>query len=215
LLSKSTLPHLVCIKHFAVFHPDGDPYMIRITTSLLALVALTACNTPNPPTVTSADIDRAYAEARAISNLPFTATDNLPLGRVTYQGQIGADIRGDENGSILGDMRMDVDFNDGDVGGRVSNINLIDTDGRPNQRFGGTLEIDGGHDSGRIGATAFGDIDGVDDAGFIVESNLNLRLNGNVFDDFGRGDAVFGSVSGDAKGDIDFDVDGVFFATAN
>jgi len=48
-----------------------------------------------------------------------------------------------------------------------------------------------------------------------VDSDVLLELRGDVVDDIGRGDAVFGSVVGDGLGDLNFDVDGVFFGTAD
>ncbi len=187
--------------------------MIRITTSLIALAALSACGTPNPPTVSAADVGRSFEEARAIGGLPFTDTQDLPTGNVTYNGKLGADVSGDLDGSIISDMTMIVGFNDQSIGGSVTNINLIDPDGRPNQRFDGALDIAGVEDSGRLSAFASGDISGVDDDGFYVDSNLLLTLQGDVVDDIGRGDAVFGSARGDGVGDLEFNVDGVFFGT--
>ena len=186
--------------------------------SLLAGFALTACNTTtaaNTPTVSSSDVDRAYEEAFAISNLPLTATPDLPRGTVTYRGQLGADVSGDANGSILGDMRMDVGFATNDIGGTISNINLIDADGTPNQRFDGSLNIDGVESSGRLDAFASGDITGVNNSGLEVDSQMLLILEGDVYNDFSNGDAVFGTARGDAVGDFDMSVDGVFFGTAD
>lgn len=190
--------------------------MIRITTTLFALAAISACAAiPNEPTVSAFDVDRAFDEAQRISALPLTSTTNLPTGGVTYRGQLGADVSGDAQGSILGDMAMRVDFGDGDVGGNVSNINLIDPNGMPNQRFDGTLNIDGAQTGGRLDAFASGDITGVDNEGVAVGSQMLLTLDGDVYDDFGGGDAVFGSATGQARGDFDMDVDGVFFGTAD
>ena len=190
--------------------------MTRITISLITLAALAACGaTPNEPTVSAADVERAYDEALAISNLPLTSTANLPTGGVTYRGQLGADVSGDAQGSILGDMTMRVDFSDNDIGGQVTNINLIDPDGMPNQRFDGRLNIDGVENSGRLDAFASGDITAVDNDGYEVESQMLLTLDGDVYDDFGGGDAVFGAATGTARGDFDLNVDGVFFGTAD
>lgn len=187
--------------------------MTRVLISLGLLATAAACATPNPPTVSAADVDRAYAEARYISNLPFTATDQLPTGDTTYRGQLGADVAGDLEGSILGDMTMHVDFARNDVGGSVTNINLIDPDGRPNQRLDGSLGIDGFESAGRIDAFAAGEVTAVDEAGFLQDSDVLLILEGDVFDDRGRGDAVFGSATGNGTGDLDIDIDGVFFGT--
>jgi hypothetical protein len=189
--------------------------MIRITTSLIALAAVAACGTPNPPTISTAQVGRSFEEARAISGLPFTSTQDLPTGSVTYIGKLGADVSGDLDGSILSDMRMNVGFSTNDISGSLTNINLIDPDGRPNQLFDGRLIIDGAQSGGQINAFASGDITGVNDNGFPMDSKLLLQLQGNVVDDIDRGDAVFGSVKGDGIGDLDFDIDGVFFGTAN
>ena len=189
--------------------------MIRITTSLIALAALSACGTPNPPTVTAAQVNRSFEEARAIGRLPLTDTQDLPNGSVTYNGKLGADVSGELNGSIIGDMQMIVGFNDHNIDGAVTNINLVDPDGRPNQRLGGRLEIEGRETSGRLNADAFGNITAANDSGFVVDSDVLLELRGDVVDDIGRGDAVFGSVVGDGLGDLNFDVDGVFFGTAD
>ncbi len=190
--------------------------MTRITASLMALAAVSACAaSPNEPTVSAADVDRAFDEAQAISRLPLTSIGNLPTGGVTYRGQLGANVTGDAQGSILGDMTMNVDFADNDIGGRVDNINLIDPNGMPNQRFDGRLNIDGTETSGRLDAFASGDITAVDNDGLEVESRMVLTLDGDVYDDFGGGDAVFGSATGTARGDFDLNVDGVFFGTAD
>lgn len=187
--------------------------MNRIVFSLTALATAAACASPNPPTVSAADVDRAYAEARYISGLPFTSTGDLPTGSTTYRGQLGADVRGDLSGAILGDMRMDVDFARNDVDGSVSNINLIDPDGRPNQRLGGSLGIDGFESGGRIDAFASGRLSAVDSEGFARDSDVLLTLDGDVYDDQGRGDAVFGSAIGNGIGELEMEVDGVFFGT--
>ena len=190
--------------------------MIKIAHSLFGIAALSACAaTPNEPTVSAFDVDRAFAEAQRISDLPFTSTANLPSGNVTYRGQLGADVSGNAQGSILGDMTMNVGFADNTIDGSVTNINLIDTNGQPNQRFDGRLDIDGVESSGRLDAFAQGDITAVNDAGVAVDSQMLLTLDGDVYDDLTRGDAVFGSAQGQARGEFDMDVDGVFFGTAD
>ncbi len=188
--------------------------MIIRFTPLLALAVLSACAKANPPTVSTSDVDHAYTEADAISRLHLTSTDELPTGSVTYRGQLGADVRGDAIGSILGDMTMDVDFARNDVDGAITNINLIDLDSTPNQRFDGELDVFGTENSGRINAFASGEITGVDNDGFEVHSQLRLDLNGDIHDDVGQGDAVYGTADGAATGDFYMDVNGVFFGTA-
>jgi hypothetical protein len=189
--------------------------MIRIITCLIAFAAVAACGTPNPPTVSTRQVGRSFEEARAIGGLPFTATQDLPSGSVTYIGKLGADVSGDLDGSIISDMRMNVGFSTNDISGSVTNINLINPDGRPNQLFDGRLIIDGAESEGRINAFASGDITGVNDRGFPMDSNLLLQLQGNVVDDIVRGDAVFGSAKGNGIGDLDIGIDGVFFGTAD
>src|SRR6056297_3404318 len=111
--------------------------MIRTTISLSTIALVAACASPNAPSISSADVGRAYAEADAISRLPFTESIDLPTGATTYNGQLGANVSGDIEGSLLGDMRMEVHFADDEITGDVTNINLIDTNGRPNQRLDG------------------------------------------------------------------------------
>lgn len=181
----------------------------------IALCTLAACTTsPNPPTVSGADVDRAFDEAERIQDLPRTIATELPTGTVTYDGQIGADVRGDANGDILADMTMTIGFATGSISGNVDNINLIDPDGTPSQRFDGDLNIDGiVNSSGDILADAEGEITGVDVDGFVVESDVQIDLDGTVRNDLINGDAVFGDADGTARGDFDLDIDGVFFGT--
>jgi len=186
-----------------------------LSPALVALLALTACVSPNEPTVTSQDVDDAFGTAVAISNLPLTTPGNLPTGSATYRGQLGADVSGDATGSILGDMILGVDFAGNDVNGSVTNINLIDPDGTPNQRFDGNLQITGVESTGQIDAFASGTITGVDNSNEEVDSQMLLTLDGDIYDDFGGGDAVYGSATGSARGDFDLNVDGVFFGTTD
>lgn len=187
--------------------------MLRVTGCLLVLAALSACASPTPPTVSERDVDRAFAEAQRISRLDETAVSDLPTGSVTYDGQIGANVTGDANGSILADMTMIVGFGSNDIAGSVTNINLIDPDGTPNQQLGGTLNIDGVEDRGNLDAVATGEITGVDVDGFVVDSQVNLNLDGAVYDDLIEGDAVYGTAEGEANGEFNLDIDGVFFGT--
>jgi hypothetical protein len=48
-----------------------------------------------------------------------------------------------------------------------------------------------------------------------VDADVFLTLQGDVHDDRGRGDAVFGTAEGEATGDFYMDIDGVFFGTAD
>ncbi|MFQ1702681.1 hypothetical protein ACJ5NV_19015 [Loktanella agnita] len=184
-----------------------------ITTAALGILG--ACSTPNPPSVTRHDVNRAYGEARRIEALPFTEAITLPTGSVIYNGQVGANVYGEASGSILGDMRMEVDFRDGDIDGDIRNINLIDMDGTPNQRFDGSLDINGRENNGDLDATAKGRLTGVDINNQSVDTYMDLDLIGEVRDDRDFGDAVYGEVDGIATGDFNMTVDGVFFGTAD
>lgn len=192
--------------------------MTRITTSLFALAALSACAVggsefDSSPTVSATDVESAFAEADAISRAPLTTFGNLPTGSVNYRGKLGADVSGDANGSILGDLDMNVSFADNTVGGDVTNINLIDPDGTPNQRFEGHLLLEGVETDGQIDSFASGNLTGEDVRGDRVDTQMLLILDGQVRDDFGRGDAVYGSASGQAEGEFNMDVDGVFYGS--
>ncbi len=194
--------------------------MVRTTVTLLTLFTISACtvsssdNRPDfTPTVSAADVDRAFAEADARSALPRTTFGNLPTGSVTYTGKLGADVSGDANGSILGDLNMNVGFASNRVGGNVTNINLIDPDGTPNQRFDGRLALDGVETAGQIDSFASGDISGVDVNGNRVDAQMLLILEGDVRDRFSRGDTVYGTASGQTEGDFEMDVEGVFYGT--
>ena len=108
---------------------------------------------------------------------------------------------------------MSVSFADNTVGGDVTNINLIDPDGTPNQRFEGRLLLDGVETDGQIDSFASGNLTGEDVRGDRVDTQMLLILDGQVRDDFGRGDAVYGSASGKAEGDFNMDVEGVFYGS--
>ncbi|MEJ8562477.1 hypothetical protein QTO30_15450 [Yoonia sp. GPGPB17] len=195
--------------------------MVRTAASLITLIAMSACGvgggtaTPNPPTVNNADMRDALAEAAAISNAPQTSFSNLPTGSVTYTGQLGADVRGDVNGSILGDLNMNVGFSSNTVRGSVDNINVLDANEMADQRLGGRLILDGVETAGQLDAFASGNLSGVNNSGTTVDTQMLLILDGQVRDDFGRGDAVYGAASGQAEGDLDFDVEGVFYGSRN
>ena len=92
---------------------------------------------------------------------------------------------------------MTVDFARDRVGGSVTNINLVDPDGRPDQRLDGSLGIDGSENSGRIDSFASGTVTAVDDTGFLRDSDILLFLDGDVRDD------------------LSLEIDGVFFGTSN
>jgi len=184
---------------------------MTLFTALAAGLLVAGCVGPTPPTVTDRDNSRALAEAARISRLPQTQINHLPTGTATYNGQIGADLRGDLQGSVLGDMSMVVNFDSGRVGGSIGNLNLIAPSGRPDQALGGNLAISGFEDRGNILAGASGKITGVHSGGSGFASDVNLTLQGGVRDDLRRGDAVFGAVTGQGTGDVNLGFDGVFF----
>lgn len=192
--------------------------MKHLSGACAAFVMLSACEisgsdavSPNPPTVSARDVDRAFAQAADASTLPFTAAANLPTGSVTYDGQIGADLTGDSLGSMLGDLTMQVDFADNRIGGSVRNINLINQNGTPNQRLDGSLEIAGFENNGDLDAGASGRIGAVSTDGEALDANMNLDLEGAVRSDTQFGDTVYGVVTGEARGDFNLDVDGRFY----
>lgn len=194
--------------------------MIRFIGFAATAATLSACTisagdvlTPNPPTVSRGDVIDAQNEAAFLASRPQTTFGNLPTGSATYTGQLGADVSGDVNGSILGDMTMNVGFAANTVRGDVRNINLIDQDGNPDQRLDGQLLIDGVETAGQLDAFASGDLSGVDVNGNRLDTQMLLILDGQVRDDLGRGDAVYGTASGQAQGDFNMDVEGVFYGT--
>ena len=182
-----------------------------IALALLPLVAACTVSEPNAPTVSAADVDRAFATAARASTLPVTDTFDLPVGTATYDGQIGATVNGDALGSILADMRMVVDFRNNGIGGDVTNINLIDQNGRPDQRFDGSLRISGFETNGDLDAGARGIVGLVDNDGDAVDAEMFLDLEGSVRDDRRFGDTVYGTANGVARGDFNLDVEGVFY----
>ena len=187
--------------------------MKPILSAVAAALMLAACASPTPPTIGQGDVDRAFAEAARMSRLPETRIFDLPTGSATYTGQLGADVAGDLQGSILGDMAMTVGFSANRVSGAVTNINLIDTAGQPDQLLDGSLAISGFEDQGDILAGAAGQLAGVEPGGAAFTTDVNLAMQGSVRDDFGRGDAVFGTATGNGSGDVDLSFDGVFFGT--
>lgn len=188
--------------------------MKPILPACAALCLTAACEEPIPPSITTADVDRAYVEAARISRLPVTDVINVPTGTVTYDGQIGVDVSGDAAGSILADMTMIVGFDTDAITGNVTNINLIDPNGVPDQRMGGSLDIDGIETNGQIAAVATGQVSAVDIYGESVTADMDIDLTGAVVDDQSNGDAIFGSATGSAEGDFYLYMDGVFFGTA-
>ena len=192
--------------------------MKHLSAAYATIMLFSACEissedtvAPNPPTVSISDINQAFDRAEDASTLPFTALINLPTGSAIYDGQIGADLSGDSLGSLLGDLTMQVDFAGNSIAGNVRNINLINQDGGPDQRLGGDLEIAGFETNGDIDAGAGGQLSAVSVDGEILSSDVNLDLEGAVRTGVVSGDAIYGVVTGDARGDFNLDIDGRFY----
>lgn len=153
------------------------------------------------PTVTRADVTAFDRRVADLTFAPATATRNLPTGTVTYDGQLGSNIRlnGQEGYGILGDMRMRVGFGSGLVDGTVRNINLLQS-GTPVQRFGGQLLIDGTEFSGRVSADADGILSLVMADGTRHRTNMAIDLTGDVVNDVFLGDTVVGTATGFGDG---------------
>lgn len=153
------------------------------------------------PNVTRADIAAFDDQVRDLNRAPLTSVAALPTGTVTYDGQVGSNIRldGQDGYGMLGDMRMRVGFASGDVDGSVTNINLLEN-GTAIQRFGGQLVIDGAEFAGRIEADADGILSLVTADGTRQRTNMALDLSGDVVNDVFVGDAVVGSVTGFGDG---------------
>jgi len=195
--------------------------MTRLTLlAPCALVFLAACggaleqgddpdDNPRAPTLPG-NAARAFnddvAELRAA---PRTPTTRLPTGGTArYDGQIGSNltIDGQDGYGMIGDLRMNVEF-DGDraVTGDVRDVNLL-RDGTPIQRAIGTLRLnDGQQASGKLTVDADGILSFQSDDGRIVRSNLSLDLDGTIRSDDRSADAIVGTFTG--FGD-DFDVSG-------
>lgn len=181
-------------------------------------------NTGLAPNVTRADVRAFDDTVQDLRLAPRTSPTALPTGTVTYNGQVGSNIRlnGQDGFGMLGDMRMRVDFDDGDVGGTIRNINLLE-DGTPVQRFGGQLQIDGSEFAGRVVADADGILSLVMEDGSLHRTNMAIDLTGDVVSDVFVGDAIVGSATGFGDGyqlsgdtlNILLDGGGAFVAEAN
>lgn len=167
---------------------------------LIALPALAAC--ASDPTIDRADV-RAFDQRVATANdLAATPRSVLPTGAITYEGQLGANIAVDgiPGYGLLGDMRMEVEFDGGrDVTGRVDDINLL-RGGRPVELLDGSLRIDGEQRNGLIDADATGVLARVPEFGVVERTNLSLDLDGQVRTDAFNGDTIVGSVDGFGDG---------------
>ncbi|SMY06431.1 hypothetical protein [Flavimaricola marinus] len=173
----------------------------------LAALALAACEA-TPPTITTDDIADFNEASKAASTLPTTAIGDLPAGTVSYFGQFGSDasVEGVDNYSMIGDMRMNVRFNDQDVDGVINNVNLIQG-GVPQQQMSGDLQIDGAAVNGVIVADASGDLWRVV-ANKSEFASIELELLGTVQTGLTDGDVVSGSVTGGGNGQFTVVLDG-------
>ena len=188
---------------------------MRLALVLLPLPLFLAACEETPPSIGVNDIADFNAQSAAAQALPVTAVADLPSGTVSYFGEFGSDADVEGVGdAILGEMRMDVDFADQDIGGRLYNINLIEG-GQPQQRMSGELALDGTAINGVIDAEATGTITRVD-VGKTDFADVELQLDGSVRNDVFVGDAVAGSVTGSGDGSFDFVLDGngTFYGTA-
>ena len=188
--------------------------MLQITAAC-SIAALSACDTPTPPTITQADVLAAQTEVTRVGALSITANADLPPGSATYAGQLGAVVTGDEDGSILGDMSIIVAFDTGTIGGTVDNINIIDDDGIPNQLLGGNLTIAGSESNGSLSATASGSLTAVGDISIRGSSDVTLAMLGDTRTDVTNGDTVSGVITGGfSSGDFELTAtSGSFYGT--
>lgn len=181
----------------------------------IPLLALAACASPTPPSINAQDVISINAASNRVSALPQTSVLNLPSASATYVGHIGGTVAGDADGSIIGDMSMTVDFAGNTVTGLMDNVNLIDEFDVPEQLLGGSLSISGTETAGQLVATASGSLSAVGDIAVRGSSDVVLTLAGNVRDDTGTGDAVFGNVTGGGIGDFAVTLSGQFYGTSN
>lgn len=181
---------------------------MRFMMTLLPLAALAACATPIPPSKTAEDLSAAQTEFGRLNALATTIP--APAGTASYEGEIGASlsIDGDGSGSFLGELSLEVDFEDTTAGvtGSIDKITVYD-DGVPDQDLGGSLAVAGAYDGG-LSATATGTLSAVgSEGGFSLkgETDVALTLSGSLIDDGGT-DTMIGTFTGGSTGDGDFDV---------
>jgi hypothetical protein len=182
--------------------------MKPLLTFVLPLALVAACASPKPPTMTEADLEDAGARHDVLEALPVAV---LPAtGSQTMSGHLGGAIMGDVDGYMLGDMTLTSDFGTDSVSGSVTNINVFDEDGIPDQLLDGSLGVTGGISGSGMTATASGTVSGVDH-GFSGDSNVNLSLDG-TYRQNGAVIILTGDVTGGGTGDFDVTlVDGQFY----
>jgi len=190
--------------------------LTKTISPLLVAISLAACDSPTPPSITAAEAVAINTEADRVQELPDTAIADLPTDSVTYNGHIGGAISGDAEGSIIGDLSMDVNFDSNTIGGEVDNVNLLDDEDVPEQLLGGSLSISGSENDGLLSATATGTLTAVGEESVRGSSDVTMTLTGNVLTDTTDGDAVAGDVYGNGTGDFDINLsDGAFYGTSN
>ena len=153
--------------------------------SIVGLGILTACDSPTPPSISAQDALDAGAEFERIIDLPQTAAADLPLGSAEFNGHAGSEVSGDADGSVLGDMRMAIEFAGNTISGEIDNINLIDEDDEPEQLLGGSLTIAGTETDGILSATASGELTAVGDESVRGSSIVSLTMSGTCSDRHG------------------------------
>ena len=180
--------------------------------STASAVLLSACASATPPSITADQVTAIGTKYERLSALPDTAIADLPPGAAQFDGHLGGEISGDADGSVLGDMTMNVNFAGNTITGTVDNLNLISDDGIPERLLGGSLSIAGSEADGILTATATGTLDAVGEESVRGSSDVTLSMNGNVLTDVTAGDTVEGSLSGSGSGDFDINIyNGGFF----
>lgn len=189
--------------------------------TLPALLLLGACAEPIPPSRSAQDLVNAQVEHSRLNALEEVAD---PTGSATFAGQIGASLKiDDETGAFLGDLDLQVNFNDRlrGVSGRVTDITLFDEAGEPDQDLGGALAIKGGYNE-TLNATATGRLTAVETSGsigFSGTSLIKLNMGGRLVDDDGTNVLVGTFTGGSSGNDDDYDVsvtgDAEFYAIEN
>lgn len=177
---------------------------------LLTTALLSACATPKENTQSRADFRAAEADIAFAEGLDFTPVEQIPTGQATYQGQFQSDaiVNGEDDFKVLGDLEMSVNLTEARtsrVSGNITNVNLFDdgNDGFDDQRLGGTLDISGDTEGGRIDAQAIGVLDAVlSDGPVRDEATWVLDLDGDFRSNFENADVVSGDVTGGTSRDI-------------
>ena len=148
------------------------------------------------------DLDNLF---QAIADAPDAVADPAALsGSADYAGSLEV---GEENDRILGDILMNVDFGNGDVGGTLENLRGLDDNDQP-EDLGISVDLTGEVTESRLTAT-FQDQQDTPD-GAVAASG---RLEG-VF--VGDGSEVLGEARIDSvTSGGDESLDGTFYATSN